>query len=90
MTNFAGFRKLFLTACLFVIFEISHQSCSPLHSFFEIPKLLKNTGQNWATYFFTITKVNLSHIGKFETERKILRIAIKGLTLQKTKGVSKG
>ena len=47
---------MFLTACLFVIFEISHQSCSPLHSFFEIPKLLKNTGQNWATYFFTITK----------------------------------
>ena len=56
MPNFAGFVSYLGATCLFAIFEISHQSRSPLRFFFEIPKLLKNTGQNWATYFFTITK----------------------------------
>ena len=56
MPTFAGFVSYLGATCLFAIFEISHQSRSPLRFFFEIPKLLKNTGQNWATYFFTITK----------------------------------
>ena len=57
MPNFAGFLTYLGATCLFAIFEISHQSRSPLRSFFEIPKLLKNTGKNCATYFFTITKL---------------------------------
>jgi len=50
-------QKITYQSCLrlFGLFFTSHQSCSPLHTFFQVKNILKNTRQSLATYFFRFT-----------------------------------